>query len=81
MDFVAIKGGSVWTFQGQVLDESPQGLVITFGGLLSNHPTTVTAENGYFWYSVALQTSGTVSAHTVDLDGLDSDYEEVIVEQ
>lgn len=66
VDFAGTMGASEWTFDGQVIDENPVGLVITFGGLLAGHQTTVHDSDGYFQYTVQLQGPGTVTAHTVD---------------
>lgn len=73
-DFTADQGVVLWTFEGRVLDEHPVGLVITFSGLLKGHRTTVSDPEGYFWYSVQLQGTGTATAHTVDDQGLGSNY-------
>jgi hypothetical protein len=66
VDFVGVESASGWTFTGQVIDENPEGLVITFGGLLDGHQTTVGGADGHFGYTVQVQRSGTVTAHTVD---------------
>lgn len=66
VDFVGSKSEVGWTFEGRVLDENPAGLVITFGGLLSGHQTTVESANGYFQYSIDIEGPGTVTAHTID---------------
>ena len=68
-DFVAVEGPVSWTFVGEVLDENPAGLVITFGGLLEGHQTTVRDTQGHFMYSVELQGTGIATAHTVDDHG------------
>lgn len=81
VDFVATKGLTQWTFEGQVLDESPLGLVVTFGGLLSGHSKVITNQYGYFAYGVSLDSDGLVTAHTVDSQGQESDYETVSVIQ
>ncbi len=65
-DFIGTQGVLNWTFSGQVLDEHPVGMVITFGSLLSGHQTTVSNANGYFSYTVTVSGSGVVTAHTVD---------------
>ena len=80
-DFVATKGLTQWTIEGQVLDEDPLGLVVTFGGLLSGHSKVITNQYGYFAYGVSLDSDGLVTAHTVDSQGQESDYETVAVIQ
>ena len=79
VNFVGIEGFTQWTFQGQVLDENPVGLVITFGGLLSGHQTAVQDSDGYFSYGIQLQTAGTATAHTVDDEGQGSNYATYVV--
>jgi hypothetical protein len=71
VSFTASSDGSTWTFSGQVLDESPSGLTVTFGGLLNGHETT-TSEGGYFEYTANVNGSGVVTASTVDDDGVPS---------
>ena len=73
-NFMATAGqGGVWTFTGTVTDESPAGLVVTFGGLpsLANQTATVQS-NGSFELSVVLQAGeeGTATAVTTDWWGL-----------
>lgn len=60
-------------FQGTVVDESPGGLTVTFGGLLDGHQT-LTNDYGYFMYRVELDGPGSVSAHTVDDQQQGSNY-------
>jgi hypothetical protein len=79
-EFVAVEGPASWTFVGQVLDENPAGLVITFGGLLDGHHTTVRDSQGHFWYSVKLQSAGIASAHTIDDHAQGSNYAYCAVE-
>ena len=55
-----------WTFEGQVIDEDPLGMVVTFGGLLSGHQATVNDADGYFYYSAEISGTGGVTAETVD---------------
>ena len=68
-NFSCEEGPTVCTFTGTVTDpnQNPQGLTITFGGLLAGDSTTVDSD-GTFMYSVAIpdNTSGTVTAQTVD---------------
>ena len=68
-NFRAIREvGNVWTFQGQVTDESAQGLVVRFGGLPSLQGQTATVRaDGTFYLTVELQDGeqGTASAQTV----------------
>ena len=73
-NFMATAGqAGVWTFTGTVTDESPAGLVVTFGGLpsLANQMATVQS-NGSFELSVVLQAGeeGTATAVTTDWWGL-----------
>jgi hypothetical protein len=75
-NFQAIRGTlNVWTFQGQVTDESAQGLVVRFGGLpsLAGYTATVRSD-GWFYLTVELPDGeqGTASAQTTDWWGLDS---------
>ena len=72
--FFATNSEMGWTFEGQVSDEHATGLVITFGGLLAGHQTTVQNSSGYFQYTVQIQGPGTVTAHTVDDHQQGSNY-------
>jgi hypothetical protein len=74
-DFSGTHGPLGWTFQGQVMDEDPRGLTITFGGVLDGHQTTVEDPEGYFHYSVRILGPGVVTAYTVDDHGQGSDIE------
>ena len=74
VDFTGTNDEYGWTFTGQVLDENPGGLVITFGGVLAGHQTTVESQDGYFEYEVEIQGSGAVTAYTVDDHQQGSDY-------
>jgi hypothetical protein len=78
-DFGGLADMTGWTFDGKVLDENPVGLVITFGGILSGHQTTVNRSDGAFTYSVNLQIPGMVVAHTVDRQGLPSNSAEFVI--
>lgn len=67
----AVRGvGNLWTFSGMVMDEHPQGLVVTFGGLpaLEGKTVTVTDSSGYFSLTVEIPPGevGTVTAITTD---------------
>ncbi len=73
-DFSVTWAASEWVFEGRVVDEDAQGLVITFGGLLAGHQTTVTDAEGYFSYNVRISGPGTVTAHTVDNVNQGSNY-------
>lgn len=73
-DFAGISGITLWTFQGQVVDENPVGLVVTFGGILDGHQTTVRDEDGYFWYGVPFPGNGNVTAHTIDREEQSSNF-------
>ena len=74
--FQAIRGAlNVWTFQGQVTDESAPGLTVRFGGLPSLVGRTVTVDStGWFHLTIELQDGeqGTASAQTTDWWGLNS---------
>jgi len=78
---VAHPNSTTWTFFGEVWDESPGSLIITFGGLLAGHTVMVDTDGpalGSFSYSIDLPpgTDGLVSASTVDLGGLASNVPE-----
>lgn len=66
VDFGGTLGLLGWTFEGQVIDENPIGMAVTFGGLLDGHQVTVNDADGYFYYTVEINESGTVTAYTVD---------------
>ena len=63
------------TFSGTVTDstQNPAGMTITFGGVLAGQSTTVDSD-GSFTYSTEIpaNTSGTVTAQTVDNHGTTS---------
>jgi hypothetical protein len=66
---------NVWTFQGQVTDESAPGLSVRFGGLPSLAGQMVTVgSDGWFYLTITLQAgeAGTASAQTTDWWGLNS---------
>ncbi len=76
--------GRAWTFAGMVQDESPGGLIVTFGGLQSLvGKTAVTAPNGAFSTVEILQASesGWATAQTVDAQGLASTIAKFYVTQ
>lgn len=67
--------GEYWRFSGRVLDDKDvAGLTIRFGGLLTGCTATVD-EDGFFEYIAVLGFNpvGSVSAYTIDLDGLRSE--------
>ncbi len=79
VDFTAEQvGNGLFVFSGRVIDEAPGGLVVTFGGGVPSVSglTAMTDANGMFSLTVRLQTNGTdtgtVSAITVDAQGLSS---------
>lgn len=79
VNFVASAGiGGIWEFSGQVLDESPGGLTITFGGEPETLQgvTVVTDANGFFTLTISLRTDGsddgTATVRTSDAQGLQS---------
>jgi hypothetical protein len=61
-----------WNFTGQVVDDNPAGIVVTFGGLVSG--TATTAADGTFSFSARLPSgsSGPVSAEAVNDEGISS---------
>jgi hypothetical protein len=68
--------GNRWTFQGKVYDESPQGLIVTFGGTPElEGQTAVAGPDGSYSLTVELPpgTNCTVTAQTTDWWGLVSD--------
>jgi len=72
-NFAAIEEpGNMWTFQGQVTDQSPQGLTVTFSGLPSLDGQTATVgANGWFYLTITLGSgeSGIACAQTTDCWG------------
>jgi len=66
-EFTATYGPLGWTFEGRVEDEDPDGLTVTFAGILDGHETTV-GSDGFFQYTVQLAGPGAVTgvlvAHT-----------------
>ncbi len=79
INFVGIaRIGGIWEFTGTVVDESPGGLTITFGGEPDSLQgvTVVTDENGHFSITLSLLTNGSddglVTAQTTDAQGLAS---------
>lgn len=68
-----------WTFEGTVVDENPEGVTVTFGGLLDGHSTTAD-EDGTFSYTVILTGAGLVTAQATDELGEESDVAETFVE-
>jgi hypothetical protein len=74
MDFTGDFQGDVWRFSGTVLDDkSVTGLTVDFGGLLAGRTAQVD-QFGMFEIFVLLGSHpvGTISAYTIDLDGLRS---------
>ncbi len=69
---------NIWTFTGNVVDESAPGLTITFGGIgaLVGRTTTVQS-NGTFFFTIQLPegASGAASALTTDWWGQNSQTE------
>lgn len=74
---VEIVGG-MWEFTGDVVDETPGGLTITFGGepVSLRNQTTTTNASGHFDVVYYVNTDGSdnglVTAQTVDPQGLAS---------
>jgi hypothetical protein len=82
--FVGLPGvGNVWTFQGRVIDESPAGLTVRFGGIptLQGKSATV-GSDGTFCLVIQLtapQDNGMATAQTTDWGGLNSNVAEFYV--
>jgi hypothetical protein len=78
VDFAAAEvSPGVFVFTGRVIDESPAGLTVTFGGVPSARgKTTTTRADGTFSLTITLRTdgtdAGTVTAKTRDMLGLES---------
>ena len=78
-------GGGLYLISGQVVDESPGGLTVTFGGSVAtlNGYTVTTAANGTFSFTIQLKTDGTdtgyLLATTKDAQGLPSNQASVYV--
>jgi streptogramin lyase len=67
------EGSNIWTFSGTVTDQTPAGMVVTFGGLPSLvGQTAIVQANGTFELTVSLQAGeeGTATAQTIDAWGL-----------
>jgi hypothetical protein len=87
VDFAAVQvSGGLYTFSGRVLDESPAGLTVTFGGspLTMNGVTITTESNGFFSVTKTLQRDGSdtgaVTALTRDVGGQQSNVPSVEVD-
>jgi hypothetical protein len=71
-------GGGLWRFTGEVIDETPAGLTIAFGGEPASlqNLTVPTDANGHFDKTLMLHTDGSdngmASAKTTDAAGLAS---------
>ncbi len=63
-----------WSFSGQVLDEAPGGLTVTFGGVLNGLTATTDASGHFTLVDVAVSRPGIASAHTVDNQQEGSNY-------
>lgn len=77
-------GGGLFRFTGRVIDESPAGLTVSFGGIPSMSGQSITtASDGTFTITVQLQTDGSdvgnVTASTLDPQGLASNVPLVYV--
>ena len=86
VDFAAQElGNGLFIFTGRVLDESPGGLTVTFGGGVPTMVgrSCVTDSNGNFSFMIQLQTNGTdigwVTAKTQDSHGVASNEPSVHV--
>jgi hypothetical protein len=76
-NFSASHSNGMWTFSGTVVDETPGGLTVTFGGAIPAMVgrTVTTNANGSFSLTVNLNgDDGEVSAITTDPQGLTSPY-------
>ena len=67
-------GNGLFSINGQVIDQNPEGLVVTFGGVQSaNGLTAVTKPDGTFSVMVQLQSNGAdggyLTATTLDAQG------------
>ena len=87
VDFAAEElGNGMFVFTGRVIDESPGGLTITFGGSVASMygRTCTTDANGYFSIVVQLKTDGTdvgwLLATTQDAQGASSNEASVFVD-
>lgn len=72
INFNGTPVANMWSFTGQVVDNtSPAGYVITFGGLLNGYSTTAAAD-GYFVFNIQINfgLGGLVTAQTIDLGQL-----------
>jgi hypothetical protein len=71
-DFVyAHAGADAYTFQGTVIDENPDGMVITFGGILAGETALVQADGSFSITRIITPgTVGDVTAITTDDGGL-----------
>jgi hypothetical protein len=72
-NFMAVpQGGGVWILSGQVADDQPAGILVTFAGAVTG--TAVTGADGSFTFNadVPFGTSGVVTAQAVNDEGLHS---------
>lgn len=70
-------GPGQFRVSGRVVDESPAGLTVTFGGIPgARGKSAVTGSDGRFFVYMTLKTdgtdAGTITAKTKDVQGLDS---------
>jgi hypothetical protein len=79
VDFAGVEiVGGLWEFSGDVVDETPAGLTVTFGGEPDSLQGVfaVTDASGHFERTVFLNTDGSdnglATTQTVDPQGLDS---------
>lgn len=80
-DFYGTSDGyGNWTFTGRVADESAGNLTVTLGSLVSG--STISATDGTFSYATFISpgTAGTVTAQTVDSQGLVSNVDKMPIE-
>jgi hypothetical protein len=86
VNFTAIwLGPGRYRLTGQVLDESPGGLLVSFGGIPSAQgKTAVTNSDGYFELETQLQLDGTdagyVTAVTQDRGGHSSNIAQIWID-
>ncbi|MCO6456902.1 MAG: hypothetical protein J5I93_16510 [Pirellulaceae bacterium] len=77
VDFVAVEGPTVWSFEGTVHDENPGATEVLFTGLFE--ATATVQQDGSFFYTVVLTQDGLVSLQARDSAGLLSNIREYFV--
>lgn len=73
IEFTGVEEGpNEWSFEGQVIGDHVEGLIVQFGGIPSLEGQTATVDaNGWFQITVQLQSGehGTATAQTTDASG------------